>query len=58
MRKFENNQYVVVIENNKVVITKKYFGDRYVAELVDGKLVAKSALALDKAIKCRAIFGF
>ena len=58
MRKFENNQYVVVIENSKVVITKKHFGDRYVAELVDGKLIAKSALALSEAIKCRTIFGF
>lgn len=56
--KYENKDYKVIIDGNKVAITKKAFNDRYVCSLVDGKLRASSSLALAQGIKVRNIFGF
>ena len=59
MREFENKEYKVTIEGNKVVVLKKKFEDKYVAYLdEDNALVAKTSSSLAQAMKCRAIFGF
>lgn len=59
MKTYENKNFLVTVENGKIVIENKKFGDRYVARInEDGKLVAQSSLALKYAMNMRVEFGF
>ena len=58
MRTYENKEFKVTVKENTVEIIKKAFGDRYVCRIEDGKLRAKSSLALTMGIKAKSQFGF
>lgn len=59
MKTYENKNFLVTVENGKIVIENKKFGDKYVALInEDGKLVAQSSLALRYAMNMRVEFGF
>ena len=59
MRTFENKTFKVTVDNNKVAIENKKFGDMYYARINEnGKLVAQTSLALKYAMNLRVEFGF
>lgn len=59
MKTYENNNFRVMVENNKVMIKNKKFGDVYYARIdEDNKLVAQTSLALKYAMNLRVEFGF
>ena len=59
MRTFENNNFKVTVNENKVTIENKKFGDMYYARINEnGKLVAQTSLALKYAMNLRVEFGF
>lgn len=58
MKKYENENYIVEVTEEKVIATSKRFGDRYYTWMENGKLRAKSSLALNIMIKLKAEFGF
>ena len=58
MKKYENNNFKVVVDENNVTIINK-FGDKYTAVINENnKLVAKSAFALKYAMKARRELNF
>ena len=56
--RYENAQMTVTIENGIGTVRMKRFGDVYGFRIEDGKLIAYSALGLQKAIQARQAFGF
>ncbi len=59
MKTYENKNFLVTVENGKVVVENKKFSDRYIARINEnGKLVAQSSLALKYAMNMRNEFGF
>lgn len=59
MRTYENNNFKVTVENNRVAIENKKFGDMYYASINENnKLVAQTPLALKYAMNLRVEFGF
>ena len=59
MRTFENKTFKVTVDNNKVAIENKKFGDMYYARINENcKLVAQTSLALKYAMNLRVEFGF
>lgn len=59
MRAYENNNFKVTVNENKVTIENKKFGDMYHARIDEnGKLVAQTSLALKYAMNLRVEFGF
>lgn len=58
MKKYENNNFKVVVDENNVTVINK-FGDKYTAVINENnKLVAKSAFALKYAMKARRELNF
>ena len=58
MKKYENNNFKVVVDGNNVTVINK-FGDKYTAVINENnKLVAKSAFALKYAMKARRELNF
>jgi hypothetical protein len=55
---YENNEFKVTVNGNKVVVIRKRFGDVFSARLENGKLRAYTSIALSMTMKARSIFGF